>query len=902
MSTVRQEATPAIPTQEAITGMVVPTTHWDRAWYWPFERFRVRLIEAFHAVEQLWDADPDYIFTMDGQSIAVEDYLEVLPKRGELLRAMGRAGRFRMGPLYVLNDVWLTGAEAMVRNLLIGRELAERYEALQECVYQPDTFGFYPELPSLLAGCGVDTFLAMRGAPTEKIGRQRFFWWEAPDGSRVQVYRLRDGYANAAGLGRHVGTGEIMDAKSTGIHPGFSMEVAITKLGRSCDLLRDGHGAPHLLLAGVDHQIPQRELPDILAATTNEQTSFRYATLDDVADVMRVHEHRAQWYVHRGELHNDSAHQLGGTISSRITLKQNNAAVEQILVRSIEPGAVAISALGIYEPAVAVLQHAWKQVLRVHPHDNITGCSVDAVHSEDEHHLSRAMQAADALERRLVWHLCQRYGTQEPGDERNGFVLYSTDLCTGPQRVQVVLDCEGRSNWGDFVVGEFYRVVDEDGQAVPFRQLRRGPAVIHPHQQLELELSVALTPFQLRRFFIESCPAERVGCTALSNEHLHVDVDAQGIATITERASGQRWRGCGRLWQQADVGDEYTFSPQPGAVEVELHPQLMRDSHHGQAGMQALRHSGSVRVPAWSAADGSRGPLVEVPLSVTWSLAPGDKQVQVDIALDNRVHDLRLRWGWDLSALPEQVRVGHKLADQERPVAQPFQRKNGSWSLPIHPADHHLTVAEGDRHLAVLSPHPFEYEVLAQASGARVAVTLLRAVGMLSVSKQVVTRGPGAGPNIPTPEAQCQGTHHYRFALRPLGDPAAALPVAMDWRARPLRGMIWGADPQHAHDDTSLMKKGELVAESGALRLHALKPAADGHGAVLRLANPCADDGTACLRGPLLAHGVVPCDHLERPLTGAVVLPDAEGRLLLTVPAWGLRSFRIPPPPTSPGS
>ncbi|MFW5846074.1 MAG: hypothetical protein ACOCXJ_07600, partial [Planctomycetota bacterium] len=315
--------------------LVVPTTHWDRDWYWPFERFRVKLIEMFERVLELMAVDPDYTFVVDGQTIAVEDYLAVLPERAQGLRELGAAGRLRMGPLYVLSDVWLTGAEAFLRNLLIGRRMAERFHAVQDVVYQPDTFGFHPELPSLIAGSGLDTFMAMRGAPVERIGDQRFFFWAGPDGARVQVYRLRDGYANAARLGMTAGTGEIMDAatKASGIHPVFDMDLALEKLRASCTRLQDGHGAPCLLLAGVDHQIPQRELPAILDALRAQGLSFRYGDLDMVATGMRAHASRAGWAVYSGELHDDSAHKLGGTISSRMYLKQFNAAAERILVR-----------------------------------------------------------------------------------------------------------------------------------------------------------------------------------------------------------------------------------------------------------------------------------------------------------------------------------------------------------------------------------------------------------------------------------------------------------------------------------------------------------------------------------------------------------------------------------------
>ncbi len=865
--------------------IIVPTTHWDRDWYWPFERFRVKLIEMFERVLELADADPDYTFTVDGQSIAVEDYLEALPQRAERLRALGEQGRLKIGPLYVLSDVWLTGAEAMIRNLQIGRAIAGRFHASQDTVYQPDTFGFHPELPTLLAGCGLDTFMAMRGTPVDAIGDQRFFIWEGPDGSSVQVYRLRDGYANAARLGLTKGTGEVMDAatKASGIHPGFDMEMAVEKLGAACDKLRDGHGAPRLLLAGVDHQIPQRRLPDIIARAKGEDTAIHYGDLDAVAVGMRDHPGRGEWVHYRGELHDDSAHKLGGTVSSRFYLKQANATCERLLVRTVEPAAAVLRSLGIDEPAEACIELAWKHLLTVHPHDDITGCSVDAVHRENEAALARAHQAADALERRFAAHLVKHYGAQRPDDERHGFVLYNTDGSGGVQRVRVRIDCEGRYTFGDTVVPEHFAIVDEDGVEVPFRLLRRDYCSEHPHLQLELELSVALPPFRLRRFFIEARPRGVPGGPAvLENEHLRVAVADDGSATCTDLATGRTWSSLGIFGTQGDVGDEYTFSPQPGGAEALSPLDARHDTHQGLAGMQAARLSGTLEVRAWSSADGTRGEPVALPVCATWSLAPGERQVQVDLSGTNTANDHRLRWQLPLAFQPDESRAGHKLAEQVRPVRHARERSDGTLWLPIHPTDHYVAADDGEAGLAVFCEHPCEYEIVADAKGARLALTLVRAVGMLSVNYPAITRGPGAGPDTPTPEAQCRRDFAFRFAIRPYATGEDLLPAAMAWRSRPLRGVIWGADPDHRECDASL-----LAIDGGPVQLHACKSATDGNGVVIRLANPTAKEASATLRGIWADRDRLSCDHLERPLDR----PAPTGPI--PVPAWGLVSLRL---------
>ncbi len=63
--------------------IVVPHTHWDREWYEPFQRFRLRLVALLDEVFDRMERDPRQRFTLDGQLAAVDDYLEVRPERRE---------------------------------------------------------------------------------------------------------------------------------------------------------------------------------------------------------------------------------------------------------------------------------------------------------------------------------------------------------------------------------------------------------------------------------------------------------------------------------------------------------------------------------------------------------------------------------------------------------------------------------------------------------------------------------------------------------------------------------------------------------------------------------------------------------------------------------------------------
>ena len=84
------------------TFVVVSHTNWDREWYLPFEAFRARLVRMMDALLDLLDRDPEYKhFVLDGQTIPLDDYLEIRPERRADIERLVKAGRLLIGPGYV---------------------------------------------------------------------------------------------------------------------------------------------------------------------------------------------------------------------------------------------------------------------------------------------------------------------------------------------------------------------------------------------------------------------------------------------------------------------------------------------------------------------------------------------------------------------------------------------------------------------------------------------------------------------------------------------------------------------------------------------------------------------------------------------------------------------------------
>jgi alpha-mannosidase len=342
--------------------LVVPHTHWDREWYLPFEQFRLRLGAVVDGVLDTLERDPSFTsFTLDGQAIVLEDYLEVRPENEGRLRVLLDAGRLEVGPSYVLPDEILVGGESLVRNLLLGRRVSRRFGVEPSGAgYLPDSFGHPAQLPQILAGFGIRTFLFSRGMGDEIDDVGVVFRWRAGP-AEVVACQMLPHYDNFSRL--------------TWYHDAEERVRALVE--RFEELVRRAGQDEIVLASGSDHLPIEPELPEILNGL--EQTfgaQFRIGRYDEhspAADGLPVHE---------GELVGSRIQNvLRGVNSARIYLKQANERAERRLL-SIETAAALRTLREDTPHPAADLRLAWRDLLRNHPHDSICGCSCDEVHRD----------------------------------------------------------------------------------------------------------------------------------------------------------------------------------------------------------------------------------------------------------------------------------------------------------------------------------------------------------------------------------------------------------------------------------------------------------------------------------------------------------------------------------------
>ena len=346
---------------------VIPHTHWDREWYERFEGYRARLVPMVSRLLDILERDAEFrSFTFDGQTIAIQDYLEKRPADRPRVEALVKAERLFIGPWHVLADLLLVSGESILRNLQEGLRSAGELGRASRVAYVADPFGHPAQLPQILRAFGYDTYVFARGMGDqgESVGSE--FWWEAPSGDRVRAAHLVDHYSNALSL---VGLPDE--------DPAALRRRVRAKTTRILDRLTPyANGDALLLMVGDDHVDAYARLPEAVREMRQvfRNVDARIASLEEFAAAMPPLEHEVNGEIVSGRYRPI----LRGVNSTRVWIKQENVACERLLLEWCEP----LDALtgGRSRDELRIL---WRMLLQNHAHDSICGCSIDAVHDID---------------------------------------------------------------------------------------------------------------------------------------------------------------------------------------------------------------------------------------------------------------------------------------------------------------------------------------------------------------------------------------------------------------------------------------------------------------------------------------------------------------------------------------
>lgn len=341
-------------------------SHWDREWYREFEIFRMRLLRVFDNVLDLLQKNKIPCFYFDGQTAALEDYLELRPENKDLIISLIKRKKLFIGPFYCLIDEFLTDETCFRKNLEIGLKYSQELGCEDFIGYLPDTFGHSQNVVDILRDFNIDKAIVWRGCgdfPSE-------FSWCGMD--TVQLVR---GYFNDT----------------------FSLNLPIEKkaeiLKQNLDLIAEKSKDPILLPIGADHLGIPIDIKEQIESINEILKEEYHIKLSSPFEYLKKVENNFKDFYWNNELRDNSkTFVLQGCYSSRLDLKKEN--VECTYLLDLANRFLKVEKENKYN---TIIEYAYKLLLQNQAHDSICGCSTDDVHKENLIRYKKIKQIANTI-------------------------------------------------------------------------------------------------------------------------------------------------------------------------------------------------------------------------------------------------------------------------------------------------------------------------------------------------------------------------------------------------------------------------------------------------------------------------------------------------------------------------
>lgn len=337
----------------AIRISAIGHAHIDLGWLWPIRETRRKGARTFSTALANLERYPHYHFGASQAQLfqfVKEDY----PALYERVKQAVKEGRFEVqGAMWVEADTNLSGAEALVRQILYGKRFfKDEFGVEVRNLWLPDAFGYSGALPQILRLAGVDYFM------TQKMSWNlvnhfpyHSFHWQGIDGTQVLAHLLPEETYDSPALPRSV-----TRIDKNYYQKGVS-DHALMLFG-----IGDGGGGP-----GEEHIERLERIQNLAGIAPVKQEPAA-----DFFEVWKKDAGRFPTWV--GEMYLE---RHAGTLTTEAKNKWYNRRMEQAL-RQLE---WTILLAGVDYPKTR-LDEIWREVLLYQFHDILPGSSIKRVYDE----------------------------------------------------------------------------------------------------------------------------------------------------------------------------------------------------------------------------------------------------------------------------------------------------------------------------------------------------------------------------------------------------------------------------------------------------------------------------------------------------------------------------------------
>ncbi|SFN82852.1 glycoside hydrolase family 38 C-terminal domain-containing protein [Proteiniclasticum ruminis] len=748
--------------KEKLKIVIFPHTHWDREWYFTSSKSMIYSLKDFDEIIEFLEKDEEIgSFILDGQTSILEDYIALHPYMLEPLKKLVKERRLMTGPWYTQPDTLVVSGESIIRNLLYGTRQAREYGHSMEIGYLPDSFGMSEQMPQIYNGFGIRYAMFRRGI-ADSITKDREFYWESKDGSRVFTHNIYH-YGSMA-------------------YPPNDTEGLKRYLDEMIELLGPSSTTGTLILFNGEDQKPIRKnLFDIVKSGVNLKKDLNIV-IGQIENVMKsMEESDTDFMTYQGEFTWGQHSRVHKSIfSTRADLKSMNNTLENFIVNSLEPiCSLAYISGFVYEEKL--MEKIWKLMLDNSAHDSIGMCNSDRTNVDVEHRFITARNLAeDLMELKL----------REIGmniQEKNVFQFQLYNLLPSRRDGYIVLTlfvpCERfevRNRRGELQSHEVISIknVTEEIRAKSVREIGvdddRDPQWNKEEIRIyEAEVRILvkdMVPLGYETYEInpvleveeDSEDEERllIDKSILENEFYKISVNPDGKIDLLDKRALKQWSDFLKLENSGDEGDTYDYSePEKDMTIREFEVENIETEITGLVSRAVLKLNMDLPYNLLNRAEGIRN--IRQPIRLTIELRKNDEHIHIDLSTMNAAieHRMRLIVNTDIEAKCS-------VADQqfgliERPVylEEVENWKENGWNekpRTIEPMQSFVSISNEENTVAVFTENVREYQVTGDKYN-EIAMTVYRSTPYLGKDNLNDRPGRESGTKSATPDAALIG-------------------------------------------------------------------------------------------------------------------------------------------------
>lgn len=827
---------------------VISHTHWDYEWYFTQNESLIQLIYHMDEVMGALECGELDHYLLDGQLSIVEDYLAICPEQTIRFKNLVKSGRLTLGPWYTQSDLLTISGESIVRNLMMGINLANSIDHGMEIGYVPDSFGQSIDMPKIYNGVGINKTVFWRGLSSDKCASREFIWC-CEDGSNVTAYNIKNGYFVGSHLMDFDDPSPLLDQVTDG---SIANNVAIP-LG----------GDQRYVDIGLKSRIElARQMAPEHTFVESSYDKFFNALQNEAITLPTI----------SGELIDAQVSKIHRSIySSRYDHKYLNDYVERNLTLQLEPLMLIARDMGVpIKPRL--ISTIWANLMRNHAHDSAGGCNTDKTNKIILARYEQTKQMLDSALDYLVRKLSISHSktNSEIDSEVTIFntlpysrsVIMPLELSTLSEHFSLYDAAEKIVPFDIISVNRCYRGSIKRTEAENDHSLYYHKTKIEIRCQLPASGCITLAVKESLNLGNGNQPSISSGERQLENDAFILTF-ADGKFNIFDKLNHCNWQDCLHLIDMGDDGDTYDYSPPAQDWKLILDWKEANSTLIKGLFSEQLRLTGRWKLPASLQSratrklDGYLDYQIDISLKKT-SATQRTIPFEFNIKLDNQVKDHRMQF---IVTVP--FTTGSNWADSQFGIVERENKhehfsdwREIGWKeepSAIFPMLHFANLHDDHHSLSILTKGIKEYEVL---TNNRLAITLFRSIGWLG--KPDLLRRPGIASGqqfkfIETPDSQLIGSLTCEFALLFEGHYSPAV-IQSEWQHYAIQPLYYQEQSLNLFTNTMRYFVTHPLAQTTArhyqgieinttmLVVSALKPAVDGSKTVIRLYNPTTED------------------------------------------------------------